>query len=831
MPSFLFKKSQCNELIRLWKIQLQVEEALHKTLTPVLPEIAQIEGRPYFKLPLPNKRHKKLIPFLLREQADFPLKIEKEQIPFLIYLLQRDRLKRKYHQETEHEFLIGFPAFFYKNKYGQDKLSTLFKFPLLSLEYPENYDFAENHSQLSFWENTENLILHQEKETDDEVGFAYWIDEFFLQEELEIGDEEILKFRRNAAEKGDSPSEFLMRFCKEVLRAVVNDRVDLNEVFETIIQSAYGHVQSLDNSKKGRQSLQVYPYLLVYELEDHQPTRQLQFDLDNIIDWEIFEALPEKHPAIHYLFGGNNDCSYAKTISGQFQKTELTDSQLNAVRAAKQRKLTVINGPPGTGKTQVIRNIAADRLVEYVLSIKTTDFAPYDLNHLTLVTSTNNRAVDNALEGMELEGILPACVRMGSRIVMSGTTVDFLKRYYKQLSKKTGHNSLKDFFKLKKKLKNKYIQGAGGGVNQSSDCFENYILARKTLDAWIGINKDKVLKLIRGIIADIEEKRGLRNLKNKKKFNMFLSVFPMIGSTLLSIRNLFPMDEDRIGLVIIDEAGQCLPSYCLPALIRAKQAVMIGDILQLEPIVKLRIDDIEALKRKRRIKIGNDIVRYFSSSTENPKSSHHISLEGSESIQELKEHFRCQSQIIKISMSLCGYQLNVKTEKKTLNAGEAYLEYINVTGTEKRMGGSWANPIEVSEVIKVVRKLRSQGVEFGEMVILTPFRGQLTLINHALKKERLPQTSGDRDRDNPNVIMTGTVHRFQGGERRVVIFSHVITLGEPTFLNSRVNLLNVAVSRAQEQFIFVGSLEALTKGTYTEILRQHLIADGQPLIV
>ncbi len=156
-------------------------------------------------------------------------------------------------------------------------------------------------------------------------------------------------------------------------------------------------------------------------------------------------------------------------------------------------------------------------------------------------------------------------------------------------------------------------------------------------------------------------------------------------------------------------------------------------------------------------------------------------------------------------------------------------QYVDIKGSESRYGGSWANEIEVKELVKIIRRLKKNGIEYGEIAVLTPFRGQLSLINQTLKKEKLAHGSGDLDFENPNMITTGTVHRFQGGERKVVIFSHVISIGEPRFLNSRVNLLNVAVSRAQDRFVFVGALDALNKGTYTSILREHLMNSGQPL--
>jgi superfamily I DNA and/or RNA helicase len=71
----------------------------------------------------------------------------------------------------------------------------------------------------------------------------------------------------------------------------------------------------------------------------------------------------------------------------------------------------------------------------------------------------------------------------------------------------------------------------------------------------------------------------------------------------------------------------------------------------------------------------------------------------------------------------------------------------------------------------------------------------------------------------PGGVATGTVHRFQGGERRVVLFSTVVTEERSLrFLNGRVNLVNVAVSRAREHLVVVGSPEILRRGPYSRLL-------------
>ncbi len=826
MTSFLKNDSQCGELIRLWKTQLQVEEALQKTLSPVSPEVARNEGRPYFKLPLPGKEQSDLASFLLRESNEYQLDIRREQLPFVKHLHQLDRLKRRYRQEIEHEFLIGFPAFFFINKFGQEKLSTLFKIPLAKIDYPENIEPPLHSSQISYLPEVGSLNLLLEEHADDDMGLAYWIDEFLLQEELEIADEEILAFRREWIEKKHASSDFLIQFCRKLF--TVDSAKAKEQVFEYVTRSLHAHVRTVRNFPENRQAIAVYPYAIVYELEDNQPTRQLQIDLDSIVDRELIDHLPKRHPARFYLFGNNNEEGYAQSILGQYRDLQLTESQAKAVQAVSERKLSTINGPPGTGKTHIIRNIAADRFVRYAMDIASTDRTVESLESVTLITSTNNRAVDNALEGMEIDGLLPICIRMGSRIVLSRTTVDFLRQYCKKLSKRRGHGSFRDFFKFKKKLRSVLVENRDDGKNASQTRYETYLLARKMLDAWAGANREELLKLLRSTITDIVERRGLRSLKSRKSRKLFFSAFPIVGSTLLSIRNLFSLSENSIGMVIVDEAGQCLPSYILPALIRARQAAMIGDTLQLEPIAKLRADDIETLKRKRKIDLSPESIRFFSSSAEIPRSSHHIAIAASSSVQQLREHFRCQIPIIRICMELCEYDLNVRTEKNAIRGNGGHLLYADVSGDEMRYGGSWANEAEVGKLAGIVGRLKDWGVEYGEIAILTPYRGQLSLINRALKRSELAYTGSETDLDSSNAITTGTVHRFQGGEKKVVIFSHVIANGIPVFLNSRVNLLNVAISRAKDLFVFVGSVDALGRGTYTARLREHLLKYGGP---
>ncbi|MCP4294168.1 MAG: AAA family ATPase [Proteobacteria bacterium] len=583
--------------------------------------------------------------------------------------------------------------------------------------------------------------------------------------------------------------------------------------------------QLLQANKK----IRVFPFALVYELDNIQPTRQLQNDLDDILSQGLMKKLGEKHPSSFFLFGKNSENRFAATSIAQYKAIQLTASQEDAINAVKRRKFTTIEGPPGTGKTHIIRNLLADQFVRFIQQLENPDEKMSDLRWVSLITSSNNRAVDNALEGMESDSHLPIHLRVGSRIILANTTLHFLQNYAQLLNDIEGHQHIRDFYQGQRELDElvTMIKKKSTDVGKLVDLrYQAYLKSRKILNSWVACNKNKILNIIGGLIDDIEGKRGLRTIKKPSNLKMLLTAFPIVGCTLLSLRNFFAMEENSIGIVIIDEAGQCVPSYLLPALVRSKKTVLIGDTKQLEPVVRLRESEIELIRGKRGIPLDKEKSIYFSSFMENPRSAQHIAQDACKNLLSLKDHFRCHRKIIKISMELCNYDLQIHTKK---DEDHKALQYFDISSSESRYGSSWANLIEVEKTVLLLQYFLNQGIRPEEIALLTPFRGQLNHINFSLRKKRIPfNISAGYDGTIGN-ITTGTVHRFQGAERSHVIFSHVITNGVPLFLNSRVNLLNVALSRAQKSFIFIGSLDSMSRGVYTNLLREHLLNFGQKL--
>ena len=134
---------------------------------------------------------------------------------------------------------------------------------------------------------------------------------------------------------------------------------------------------------------------------------------------------------------------------------------------------------------------------------------------------------------------------------------------------------------------------------------------------------------------------------------------------------------------------------------------------------------------------------------------------------------------------------------------------------------------EIDAVEAIVKMLLAEGYGLGTSFdanhktigVMTPFFHQATALKHRLQT---------RWHDFPRADI-GTVHQFQGGEKAVIVFSpYQCERSHLSFLNRHSNLLNTAVSRAEELFILVGNLEELeAAGGETRRLVQHIQQWGE----
>ncbi|MEE2757243.1 MAG: AAA domain-containing protein [Myxococcota bacterium] len=359
-----------------------------------------------------------------------------------------------------------------------------------------------------------------------------------------------------------------------------------------------------------------------------------------------------------------------------------------------------------------------------------------------------------------------------------------------------------------------------------------YQAAQMARIAWINVHRKDVTRALRSIAEAAASQRSLRKFYSDELTTgrWLKQLFPVVGSTLLSIGNVFSSKVDQFERMVIDEGGQCHPAYAVSALLRCEQALVIGDVHQLEPVVQLTDDDEARVRRSIRLDESAQFLEPYRIGASHPNSAQRLADLSMNDRPNLHEHFRCQPDIIRVSDLLCHYQLDVQTPAvppTPLLDIPQRVALIPVYGQQERLRGSWYNLAEIEHVERLLSRFESVGVPWHDIAIITPYVGQLDRLRERLRQRKIPWI-GDYDQDEHNVtesgIVIGTVHRFQGGERRYVIFTTVVTNERSLhFLNERVNLVNVAISRAREQFITIGHDRLLSQGRVTGILTQESV--------
>lgn len=299
--------------------------------------------------------------------------------------------------------------------------------------------------------------------------------------------------------------------------------------------------------------------------------------------------------------------------------------------------------------------------------------------------------------------------------------------------------------------------------------------------------------------------------------------------TSLSAKGRIPLNKDVFDLVVFDESSQCDIASALPLLYRAKQAVVIGDPKQLSHISSISKKQDERLLEKYSLLDTHSDWAYSYNSLFDLAAG----LSGGTGIVDLRDHYRSHADIISFSNQFF-YEgrLRIATRYDSLKrpkSEEVGVRWIDVDGrAEKAPSGSGSqNKQEAESVVAELRRLFEQGYK-GTIGVVSPFRAQANLIRKLV----------DDDSELSTWLSTcefisETVHKFQGDERDIIIFSPVVSKGMPRgstlFLQKTGNLFNVAITRARAMLIVVGNHIAVLHSdvSYMEKFAQHVDEVGK----
>ncbi len=313
-------------------------------------------------------------------------------------------------------------------------------------------------------------------------------------------------------------------------------------------------------------------------------------------------------------------------------------------------------------------------------------------------------------------------------------------------------------------------------------------------DAWARAHRKALLARLQSALTLVREDEGPARGRALSEVLASLSgLFPLVGCTLLSMRASFALDPGVIDRLVIDEAGQCAPIYAVPALARAKRALVTGDVAQLPPVYTLD------MRLDARIAEGLDpaATEPFRMGSAATSSAQAVAEARADEPRALTEHFRSQPAIVALASCWSGHTLDVRTPPRSMASVSPRLNravrVVDVAGTGERAPEGIVNAAEVGRVVALVEALLRDGVEARDVAVLSPFVGQSLRIERMLQQRGVVHAEG---------VLVRTVHKLQGGERRVVVFS--VTATAPMHLRwlaARPHLLHVATSRAQDHLV------------------------------
>lgn len=317
------------------------------------------------------------------------------------------------------------------------------------------------------------------------------------------------------------------------------------------------------------------------------------------------------------------------------------------------------------------------------------------------------------------------------------------------------------------------------------------------------------------IRADYRDRKSPQ--KQLKRWRRYAKLTPCMGMTLHMLPRFFSVWQETnlpfleaIDLLIVDEAGQVAPEVAGAAFALARKALVVGDVQQIEPVRTLPVKvDRGNLQSCGLAGTVEDCERLESLGLAASRGSvmaraqrvSRYGRPGEEGGLLLREHRRCVPEIIAYCNELA-YGGRLEAKRSGLKGFPfPHLGYAQVSGRAERVRSSWRNTAE-AEVLagwiarhagEILALYPEKGLQ--ELVaVVTPFSAQAAEITAALKAKGL------------STITVGTVHRLQGAERRIVLFSPVYDHPQRCFFDQGVNMLNVAVSRAQDSFLVFGEM-------------------------
>jgi hypothetical protein len=528
----------------------------------------------------------------------------------------------------------------------------------------------------------------------------------------------------------------------------------------------------------------------------------------------------------------------------------LSDAQRRVLRSASTRPLTLVIGPPGTGKSYTIAAIAVEHISrgESVLIASKMNHAVDVVGNKierqlgvrgvvvrggrhTYSWELRNRLNEilNGIRNVDASAAAAKAKRLGTeatrlRGAIAALERSIVKRF--DIARRRGEILASNQRGLSARFLLWYIRWRVGRESTLGTMIaelerlleRNVAVAARLVES---INRERMAHVLsrhrtqlRTLLNALRARSGVRQeeLLGSIDFRVLLRALPVWLTNLSDVHRVLPLSGELFDLAIIDEATQCDIASCLPIFQRARRVVVVGDPHQLRHLSFLSKARQRALVEKHGI--PPDLEALYSYRDKSVLDFVNDRIVDQAGVVFLNEHFRSVPSIIGFSNeTFYGGALHIMTEGPEEDATVG----VNVDVCEGRQEASGENLAEIRAIIRqVARYVEESGTNTAPSIgILSPFRRQADHISRHLAKALT------MDVFRRHEIMIGTAHTFQGEERDIMLISLAVDdrshSARMRFIE-RADVFNVTVTRARR-----------IQHIYSSLTRGHSAADDSLL--
>lgn len=329
-----------------------------------------------------------------------------------------------------------------------------------------------------------------------------------------------------------------------------------------------------------------------------------------------------------------------------------------------------------------------------------------------------------------------------------------------------------------------------------------------------------------------EWETSLKDKRNEIMTNILIESANVVGATCIGINTNRKFSKVDFDVAIIDEAGQIQVHNIIVPMTRAKKNLLLGDYLQIPPIVNDKVAELCQLDGVPMDLLEMSFFEYLFTKTRLPE----------ENKTKLKWQFRMPAEIADIIShqfySDEYFSIDNKKNLKSLcpNLFSRPLVVIDTGDFGRRREtphkeGGYFNFYEAEIVLMILKRifegkdlaLSKDKLSPNDIGVISPYKKQVQHIKKMLKSKLTTLSPEEIDG------MVATLDSFQGQERKMIIYSSTRSNTWPPdsrrigFL-SELRRLNVAFTRCQEQLVIIGDMDFLSSCEYEE-----KDEEGQPL--